>query len=129
MKYISKNKLNGWEYIAFYLEGSVNRLRIIYFCNQDDEDGEDDQHDENSEDDDDDEDSQDDYNDVPFNSPIFSQRMKKHTHNERNNLLAVLPPTENYMGVPLVHCLTKTNIVKHVMFLLFLLFFVYVTLK
>ena len=46
---------------------------------------------------------------------FFSQRMKKLTHNERNNLLMILPPIENYMGVPLVHHLTKTNIVKHVM--------------
>jgi hypothetical protein len=60
MKFISKNKLTVGEYIAFYLEGWVNRLRIIYFCSQDDEDCEDHVDDEDSEDGDDDEDSHDD---------------------------------------------------------------------
>ena len=60
MKFISKNKLTVGEYIAFYLEGWVNRLRIIYFFSQDDDDCEDHLDDEDSEDGDDDEDSHDD---------------------------------------------------------------------
>lgn len=51
----------------------------------------------------------------PFDSPNFSPRMKKLTENETSNLGEILPPTENFLGVPFVHHLTKTNIVTHIM--------------
>jgi hypothetical protein len=41
-KYISNNKLTGGEYIGFYLKKVVNKLRIKYFSDQDDELDEDD---------------------------------------------------------------------------------------
>ncbi|XP_037455094.1 uncharacterized protein LOC119325455 isoform X1 [Triticum dicoccoides] len=60
-KYISNNKLTGTEYIGFYLNKAVNKLRIKYFSDQDDELDEDDYEDcQDDEDDDDVEDNNDD---------------------------------------------------------------------
>lgn len=43
-QYIAQNKFIGGEYISFFLKGAVNRLRTLYFSNDDDDidDGRDD---------------------------------------------------------------------------------------
>lgn len=93
-------------------------MRMTRIDDEDSQDDEDSKDDEDSQDDDDsqdDEDSEDDYDYGPFNSVIFSQRMKKLTEDETINVIAMLPSSVHYLGRPFVHCLTKTNIVKHIM--------------
>ena len=132
----------------------VNKLRIKYFSDQDDEldeddaeDSQDDDDDESQDDDDasedddssqehededeeDDEGSGDDDDDDPYNYAIFSQRMKELNKDEKAKLIAILPSSVHYLGRPFVHHFTKTNIVKHTMvcFVSFLFFFVHNTI-
>lgn len=95
-KFIIENDLIGGEYVCFSLKGPVPRFRIVYV-------------------------SVPTKADLAFESAYFSQRTKLN-EDETANIFDILPPTKSYMGVPSVHRLTMTNIVKHVMvcFLVFI---------
>lgn len=91
-KFISENELIGGECIGFYLNEAVPRLWTMYISGEVEDD--------------------------PFDYAYFSQRMKKLSEDETNNLFEILPPTKDYMGVSFVHHLSKTNIVTQKMKLL-----------
>ncbi|XP_044433859.1 uncharacterized protein [Triticum aestivum] len=125
-QYIAQNNLIGGEYISFSLKGDVNRLRTMYFYNNDDgddnRDHDDSQDQQDDRDDQDDEDEEDD-DDGPLSSAIFCERIGKLTRDETMNITVMLPSSVAFMRKPFVHRLTKTNIVKKVMKLPIKMFF------
>ena len=126
------NNFKGGEFISFSLKGDVNRLRTMYFYNNDDgddnHDHDDSQDQQDDRDDQDDEDEEDD-DDGPLSSAIFCERIRKLTRDETMNITVMLTSSVAFMGKPFVHRLTKTNIVKKVMVRCFVFFhlFLFIT--
>ena len=104
-RFIARMRLSGGELISFSFRGERPRISVIYlnliF------DSEDEVHEE-----DDGEDSDDDENSL--DEALYAQRLRL-SGDETCNLWDMLPLREDYVGMPFVTRLTRTNVKQHLM--------------
>ena len=104
-RFIARLHLSGGERIIFSFRGERPRISVIYLNLI--SDSEDEFHEE-----DDGEDSDDDEN--PLDEALYAQRLRL-SGDEMCNLWDMLPLREDYVGMPFVTGLTKTNVKQHLM--------------
>jgi hypothetical protein len=104
-RFIARLRLSGGELISFSLRGERPRISVIYLNLI--SDSEDEVHEE-----DDREDSDDDEN--PLDEALYAQRLRL-SGEETCNLWDMLPLREDYVGMPFVTRLTRTNVKQHIM--------------
>ncbi|XBI39088.1 hypothetical protein VPH35_123950 [Triticum aestivum] len=104
-RFIARLRLSGGELIDFSFRAERPRISVIYLNLI--SDSEDDVHEE-----DDGEDSDDDEN--PLDEALYAQRLRL-SDDETCNLWDMLPLREDYVGMPFVTRLTRTNVKHHLM--------------
>jgi hypothetical protein len=104
-RFIARMRLSGGELISFSFRGERPRISVIYLNLI--ADSEDEVHEE-----DDGEDSDDDEN--PLDEALYAQRLRL-SGEETCNLWDMLPLREDYVGMPFVTRLTRTNVKQHLM--------------
>ncbi|XP_073365796.1 uncharacterized protein [Aegilops tauschii subsp. strangulata] len=108
-RFLAHMHLTGGELISFSFSAERPKLAVIYLnLVEDDEDDEDDKDDEDNEDplDEDDEN--------PLHEAIVAQRMRL-SEEEVCNLWDIIPPRDDFVGVPFVTRLTSTMVDRHEM--------------
>ncbi|KAM3208195.1 hypothetical protein ACQJBY_063087 [Aegilops geniculata] len=108
-RFLAHMRLTGGELIRFSFRAERPKLAVIYVnLVEDDEDDEGDEHDEDNEDplDEDDEN--------PLHEVIAAQRMRL-SDEEVCNLWDIIPPRDDFVGVPFVTRLTSTMVDRHEM--------------
>ena len=111
-RFLAHMRLTGGELISFSFRAERPKLAIIYLnLVEDDEDDEDDEHDE---DDEGNEDPLDEDDENPLHEAIVAQRMRL-SEEEVCNLWDIIPPRDDFVGVPFVTCLTSTMVDRHEM--------------
>ena len=106
-RFLARMRLTGGELISFSFRAERPKLAVIYLnLVEDDEDDKDDEDDEDNEDplDEDDED--------PLHEAIIAQRMRL-SEEEVCNLWDIIPPRDDFVGVPFVTRLTSTMVDRH----------------
>ncbi|XP_037413119.1 uncharacterized protein LOC119276211 [Triticum dicoccoides] len=88
--FIAYMHLTGSELISFFLSRQIPMMSVIY-VNSEDEDDED-----------------------PFGKALNTQRMRL-SEDESGSLWHILPPRDDYVEMPFVTRLTRTNVNRHVM--------------
>jgi hypothetical protein len=104
-RFIAHLRLSGGELISFSFRGERPRISVIYLNLI--ADSEDEVHEE-----DDGEDSDDDEN--PLDEALYAQGLRL-SGEETGNLWDMLPLREDYVGMPFVTRLTRTNVKQHLM--------------
>ena len=105
-------RLTGGELPSFSFRAERPKLTVIYINLV--EDDEDDEDDENDEDDEDNEDPLDEDDENPLHEDIIAQRMRL-SEEEVCNLWDIIPPRDDFVGVPFVTRLTSTMVDRHEM--------------
>ncbi|XBH93014.1 hypothetical protein VPH35_084028 [Triticum aestivum] len=82
--------LTGGELISFSFKRQTPRMVVIYLNSDDEDDGD------------------------PLDKALYAQRMRL-SDDESDNLWYIIPPRDDYIGMPLVTRLTRTNVNGHVM--------------
>ena len=98
VRFIDNMRITGGELISFSFRAERPKLAVIYINKAED-----------YEDDEDDEDDDD-----PLGDAIVAQRMKL-SEEEVCNLWDIIPPHDDFVGVPFVTCLTSTMVDRHIM--------------
>ena len=103
-RFLARMRLTGGELISFSFRAERPKLAVIYLnLVEDDEDDEDDEDNEDPLDEDDED---------PLHEAIVAQRMRL-SEEEVCNLWDIIPPRDDFVGVPFVTRLTSTMVDRH----------------
>ena len=103
-RFLARMRLTGGELISFSFKAERPKLAVIYInLVEDDEDDEDDE---------DNEDPLNEDDENPLHEAIIAQRMRL-SEEEVCNLWDIIPPRDDFVGVPFVTRLTNTMVDRH----------------
>ena len=109
-RFIARMRLSGGELISFSFRKDRPRIYVIYLNLI--PDSEDEVHEEEDGADSDDDNSDDD--EGPLNEALYAKRLRL-SDEESGNLWDILPLSEDYVGMPFMTRLTRTNVKQHLM--------------
>ena len=108
-RFLAHMRLNGGELISFSFRAERPKLAVIYLNPVEDDEG-----DEDDEDDEHNEDPLDEDDENPLHEAVVAQRMKL-SEEEVCNPWDIIPPRDDFVGVPFVTHLTSTMVDQHEM--------------